>query len=631
MGAPAAFAAATLTLTLIGGVPAPSPAASSGGVSIRLTPSGPTEVGQGLPFAFEAIARNRTGEPATVDVALDVGPRHRAAPTVRFADWLVTVPANGIARSAYAPVTSQWFAKRGIFQITARAQGTAITLHLPFEVLPPERRPAIFEDVSERAGISSSLRTTGCGRWASGAAWGDANGDGLLDLYVPQQESPAQLWIQGPMGRFTDQAAARGVEDAGAIGAGATFADYDNDGDQDLYVVNQGPDRLYRNDGTGHFTDVTSEAGLGDPGVGPSASFGDYDGDGFLDLYVADHSWCGDGRFIVYQPDHLYHNEGDGTFTDVTDLLGPDATMGAGFQATWFDFDHDGDQDLYLANDYYGDDPDANHLWRNDGPDGQGGWRFTDVSAASGTGLAINSMGVAVGDEDGDGNLDLAISNIGTNVLLRGDGAGTFIDRAAALGAARPFQTATDQSVTWGLAFQDLNLDGWEDLYVASGSLGGTEPQPNEVFVNRGDGRGFLDLSAVSGADDPGSSRGVAFADFDRDGRVDVFVVDQVGHPRLYRNVTPTSGMHWLEVQTGGTASNRDGCGARITATIGDRRVVREVFCGSVGLASGSDRTVHLGLGTATTVDRLEIEWPSGTVQQLQDVAVDQLETVVEP
>src|SRR5207249_489946 len=213
--------------------------------------------------------------------------------------------------------------------------------------------------------------------------------------------------------------------------------------DQDLYVANDGPNRLYQNDGTGHFSDVAESAGVVSLTDDVSATWGDYDNDGYLDLYVVSNSPCLPPLF--YEQDHLFHNEGDGTFTEL----------------------------------------------------------------------------------------------------------------ASTAGVERPFQRADLHSITWGLAFADLNLDGWEDLLVAAGALTDRQNQPNEVFTAAGGGT-FLDLSALSGADDPGSGRGVAIADYDRDGRLDAYVVSRLGSPILYRNATSTPG-HWLEVDLTGTKSNRDG------------------------------------------------------------------------
>jgi enediyne biosynthesis protein E4 len=240
------------------------------------------------------------------------------------------------------------------------------------------------------------------------------------------------------------------------------------------------------------------------------------------------------------------------------------------------------------------------------------------------------AMGIGIADFDRDLDLDMAISNILGNVVARNNGDGTFSSVASEVRAARPFQSADVHSVTWGLAFYDFNLDGWEDLYAAAGSIPDTTPQPNELFVADGHGK-FLDLSAPSGAADDTTSRGVAFADYDGDGLVDFYVLDQWGSPRLYHNVTPVAGLHSLEVLTVGTASNRDGCGGTILVTAAGSKMLREVLCGSTSLASGSDRTVHFGLGTATVVAKLVVTWPSGVRQVLRNLPADQLLTLVEP
>jgi hypothetical protein len=242
----------------------------------------------------------------------------------------------------------------------------------------------------------------------------------------------------------------------------------------------------------------------------------------------------------------------------------------------------------------------------------------------------MNTMGVAVNDYNRDGFLDLALSNIEANRLLKNDRDGTFTDVATSAGVARPAQKVDQRSITWGVGSADFNLDGWEDLYFPAGSLTPVEPQPNELFVNNRHG-GFLDLSAPSKTDDPGVSRGVAFADYNHDGRMDMYVLDLGGTPRLFENVTPKKGSHWLEIDTVGTQSNRDGCGARVNTTAGGRPMTREVLCGSESLSSGNDPTVHLGLGSTTSLSRLTITWPSGTRQVLRNVKVDRRITVREP
>ncbi len=453
------------------------------------------------------------------------------------------------------------------------------------------------------------------------------DGDGDLDLFLPQQDRRAGLWINGG-GRFVDEAGERGIT-GGVMALGGVFADYDNDGDEDLYVNVDGPNRLYRNDGMGSFRDVGATTGVADPGPSQSAAWGDYDGDGYLDLYVADHMACRTGRSLTY-PDHLYHNEGGRTFTDQTGLLEADgSTFGAGFQATWFDYDGDGDVDLYLGNDAMGPNPEPNVLWRNDGLGPDGTWRFRDVSEQSGTGLSMNTMGIAVGDYDRDLHLDTALSNMGAIALLHNQGDGSFTDRARAAGVARPNQSPSVPAITWGIVLADLNNDGWEDLYAAAGRLDGANAQPNLLFVNAGGGR-FLDVSAASRANDPGVSRGLAVADYDRDGRLDLLVVDQQGHPLLYRNVTPGGG-HWLEVDTAGTRSNRDGCGTKVVAVTRTGEQMRQVLCGGTSLGSGSDPTIHLGLGRSSRVRELIISWPFGSRQIVRHVRADRLIRVREP
>ncbi len=240
-------------------------------------------------------------------------------------------------------------------------------------------------------------------------------------------------------------------------------------------------------------------------------------------------------------------------------------------------------------------------------------------------------MGIALGDVERDGDLDLALSNITANKLVRNDG-GEFVEDPAG-GIGRPQQQAGVESITWGGGLHDLNLDGWEDLYFAAGNFAGVPEagaQPNELFVNAGAGEPFRDVSAATGTDDAGDSKGVAFADFDSDGRMDVFVVNQGGAPRLFRNVTSIDGAHWLQVDTVGTISNRDGCGARVVATTADAVLTRQVSCGSTSVASGNQTTVHFGLGPADVVDELEILWPSGVRQRLTEVAVDRVLVVEE-
>jgi hypothetical protein len=589
------------------------------------TPGGRT-VPQGFPLRYEAVVANPGDRALTLSLSFEVHPAAAPESAVAFDRWTGSVAGGSSIRVRGRVTPSQWFADRGAFEVSVRS-----ALEIPslrFRVGDPPVTVPRFENVTGAAGLATDHRATiDCDGHSAGAAWGDVDGDSDLDLFLPHQTGPSQLWVNEG-GTFTDEGESRGVDAPDDAAAAAVFADYDDDGDQDLYVVNDGPNRLYANDGDGRFIDVGAAAGVAEPGPGSSASWGDYDGDGNLDLFVVNWARCGRSSDYTYYDDALFHNEGDGTFTERTALLeDTGSTTGAGFQGAWFDYDRDGDVDLYLANDYGGPRPEANYLWRNDGG------RFTNVSVASGTALHMNAMGIAVGDYDRDLDLDMALSNIEATALLRNRGDGTFRDVAARAGVARPNQRVREKSITWGLAFADLNLDGWEDLYVVGGSLAQEnrpEPQPNALFANAGAG-GFADLSAPGGAADDGVGRGLSLADYDRDGRMDLYVVNQGGRPLLYRNVTPRGPRHWLEVDTVGTVSNRDGCGATLTATVGSTRLLRQVFCGSVGLGGGSDPVVHFGLGRAERVDMLRIEWPSGRVQKMRDVRADRLLVVREP
>jgi hypothetical protein len=607
-----------------------------GTLALELVAAGPGEVPLGEAYGFTVRAHNAGPRSVSIDVALEL--TSPAGDTVPFTTASLFAPFGGEESQELTVTPAQWFPDTGRYEISAAiTDPQEVATSLPFEVGDAALVVPEFEDVTAAAGLTTAVAAAECGQFANGAAWGDVEGDGDLDLLLTRLGDPVQLFVNDDAGVFADEAAGRGVSVTGANGA--SFADYDNDGDADLMIVRDGSDVLLRNDGSGRFADVSSAAGIGDDDRrGISASWGDFDADGYVDIYVTNYMQC-TGPWdteeqiianVAYDADTLYRNNGDGTFSDVSRWLRKADTNGAGFAATWFDYNDDNRLDLYLANDFVGVSPDHNRLWRNDGPGGNG-WTFTDVSQESGTAFWMNTMGIALGDVERDGDLDLVLSNITANKLVRNDG-GVFVEDAAA-GIGRPLQQADVESITWGGGFHDLNLDGWEDLYLAAGNFEG-EPtvgvQPNEVFVNAGAGEPFRDVSAATGADDPDDSKGVAFADYDNDGRIDVFVVNQGGAPKLLRNVTPMDGTHWLEVDTVGTVSNRDGCGARVIARTGDAVVTRQVSCGSTSVASGNQTTVHFGLGSADIVDELEILWPSGIRQRLTDVGVDRLLVVEE-
>ena len=303
--------------------------------------------------------------------------------------------------------------------------------------------------------------------------------------------------------------------------------------------------------------------------------------------------------------------------------------MGRGFQPVWLDFDNDGDPDLYVANDF-GHHTNANVLWRNDGAGADGDWRFENVSEVSGAGIRMDGMGVAIGDYNLDGFLDMFLTNIGDNVLLKNTGnRESFTDVAKDVGAAVGM-IGNDQRVAWGAAFFDYDNDGDEDLYVVSGFLKprALRLQPNVLLRNESQDT-FTDVSFGSGADSRGYGRGGVYLDFDNDGCLDLFVVNYEEEAQLYRNLCGT-GNNWLVVKTVGSRSNRDGIGARITVVAGGSSQIREVSAGS-GQMGQNMLPAHFGLGKAARADFVVVRWPSGASQTLSDVGANQQLTVIEP
>ena len=530
-------------------------------------------------------------------------------------------------------------------------------------------RPPIFGEVGKPAGVAFThyRDLVDIIPLGAGVVVFDYNGDGRQDIYItstpdlaglaPDTEGENALFRNNGDGTFTDVAESAGVADVEAKGNGGCAADYDNDGDQDLFVANWGQSKLFRNDGNGTFTDTAESAGLSDPDStyrSMGCAWGDYDNDGALDFIVVRHldesnpdAFTKRLYYFDVRPLALFHNDGDGTFTEVTHLLGgtssPSRTpgaygnvWGAGFQPAWVDFDNDGDLDLYIVNDF-GEYIHPNVLWRNDGPDEDGKWLFTDVSEQSKAGTAMFGMGLAVSDYNSDGYLDMFVTNIGNNVLLTTSDGSTFSDVAVDAGVAFG-EFRRQQRVSWGTVFFDYDNDGYEDLYVASGYLDTDDinrrEQPNLLFRNNGSGA-FDDVSAISGAADWGTGRGVVYADFNGNGCLDLYVANlgrsaSEGEPaRLFQNRCDWS-HNWLIVKTVGTTSNRDGVGARITLIADGRTQVREITAG----ASNSSQNMlpaHFGLGQADMVEELRVQWPSGTLQTLRSVPPNQVLTVVEP
>ena len=532
---------------------------------------------------------------------------------------------------------------------------------LRHEVEPSER--PIFVDATEGSGIDflhSRLRFDAVDVGA-GAVVFDFNSDGFQDIYITSNNGPNALYRNNGDGTFSEVAAAAGLDDrGGGTSNGGCAADYDNDGDPDIFVSHFGPSRFYRNNGDGTFSNVTRRS------LGRVASlertmgcaWGDYDRDGHLDLVVVNHTRLSANLAIfnasveevrqepdfleLHDPLILYRGNGDGTFTDVSRLLGdPSApTMsgplgnlwGSGFQPGWVDYDNDGDLDLYIVNDL-GSQIQPNVLWRNDGPGADGGWNFTDVSESSGAGVEIFGMGLAVGDYNLDGFFDFFMTNIGQNMLLKNKGHGQGFAISTVEAGTGVGLTPQGLRVAWGTFFFDYDNDQDEDLYAVSGFLNAenidnAEVQPNVLLRNDGDGT-FTDISPGSGAEDPGVGRGGVFLDYDNDGCLDIFISNLREKARLLRNLCD-SGNNWLEIKLEGTDSNRDGIGARINVVAGTRSQMREVAAGSSQIGQNMP-TAHFGLGAAERADTVSIRWPSGKVQVLENVAVNQRITVTEP
>ena len=568
-----------------------------------------------------------------------------------------------------------WFATRPepMYRPGERVAGLTADLS---RTLPSDHPSVTFTDVTAEAGIGfrhfSGHRSSQLPEdMGSGAAWGDFDNDGWLDLYVLNEAGPltltddevarspahAVLYRNVGDGTFRETNAESGVQFRG-WGMGVAAGDYDNDGWLDLFVSAYGENVLYHNDGDGTFTDRTAHAGVGGrPGFWTGARWGDYDRDGWLDLYVAGYvkyrHLADQGTTRQYDIDQpaainpssfeaernlLYHNNGDGTFTEVAAQAGVAGTAGRSLGVTWADFDDDGWPDLYVANDV----SDNVMYWNlRDGT-------FGDVSLVARVADYRGAMGLAVGDWDGDEDLDLFVTHwlaqedaLYDNRLADARARGSampqpllFMDEADRYGlgqVALPF-------VGWGTSFFDYDNDGRLDLFVVHGStLQEADdqrvlvPMTSKLFWNRGLPDGFYDVSSVSGAyfAQAHVGRGAAFGDYDNDGDVDVFVVNHGGPGMLLRN-DGGNRQRWLAVRLEGGRSNRSAIGARLRLVAGGTVQVREV--GSQGsYLSHNSLTEHFGLGALEAADTLEIRWPSGTRQVVPHPGANRLLPIVEP
>ena len=453
-----------------------------------------------------------------------------------------------------------------------------------------------FRNVAAELGVVTRHRAVpGCGANAAGAAWGDVEGDGDLDFFLPQQERRSELWVQGRDGSFRERGRTAGIVGP-PLATSAAFADYDDDGDQDIYVGSLAANQLYENDGGGTFQEVPFSA-TADPGPAMSVSWIDFDRDGHLDLFVANGNNCFEDPPAA--PNRLYRQRPDGSFSDRSRLLPAGPSGGVTLDAVWLDSDGDGDDDLYLANDDLNGRPNA--LLAN-----EDGRAFGDRSDGTDTRLSRSSMGAAAGDVDGDATLDLAVTDIGREALLVADGNSSYTEVSEDAGFGREKVASGESSITWGLAFADFDNDADLDAFAAGGALGLERARHDDaLYENSGGGR-FVRFDVPA----PGSGRSVAPADWDRDGDVDLLVGQINARPLLLRNRGRPRG-HWVQLVLRGTSSAAEACGAVVRAFADDREQLRQIECRS------NERTVHFGIGAATEVERVTVSWPSGARQTL--------------
>jgi hypothetical protein len=526
-----------------------------------------------------------------------------------------------------------------------------------------------FIDITEKAGIKAHIIAGSIQKDyvlevnGSGVCWFDYNGDGYMDLYLVNGSTLQELQGGKPLaphrnylyrnngnGTFTDVTETAHVAGSG-WGFGCAVADIDNDGNEDLFVTNFGSNILYRNNGNGTFSDVTGKAGVAGGNIWHAgAAFGDYDGDGNLDLYVSGYldfdirhpekKTCDYRGVQVHAcgplgyrgaPDALYRNNGDGTFTDVTERAGvKDKNLYFGFGVIFDDLDGDGKPDIFVAND-----SNPNYLYHN-----KGNGAFEEIGIQAGVamnvdGKEMSSMGVAVGDYDHDGRMDLFVTTFANDnyVLYHNDGRGFFSDVSYPAGLGE----ATIPWLGWATFFLDYDNDGWPDLFAANGHVypemdgKGSEKyrQPLQLFRNMGNGK-FTEVSRDAGLSTMPwrSARGGAYCDFDNDGDLDILVSNIDDHPQLLENAGGNRA-NWIELKLIGSKSNRDGIGAQIALQAGSLVQYDHVRAGGSFL-SNNDPRIHFGLGGETLISKIEIRWPSGAVQELRGIAANQIVTIQE-
>ncbi len=491
---------------------------------------------------------------------------------------------------------------------------------------------------------------------SAGLALFDYDGDGDVDLYFlngaslqgsHRKDHPRNaLYRNDGQWRFRDVTRQAGVGDPGH-GLGVTVGDYDNDGDLDLYLNNFGPNVLYRNNGDGTFADVSAAAGvINGQRVGAGTNFLDVDGDGDLDLFVSNyvkfsygqrevqtrmgHAVYPSPRSYENDPDTLFLNNGDGTFTDVSQASGIGLHPGPGMGSVCADYDDDGDTDIFVANDVA-----ANFLFQNDGEG-----HFEEVALWTGLafdfgGLEHGSMGAVCSDFNNDGLLDFHVTSYQQELapLYQNLGDGLFQDVTLRVGAG----AGTRPNVTWGNGLVDLDNDGDRDLFVCSGDLD-DNVEAYEDFTRYGVANTILENKAgrfVNISDQAGSglklalsSRGAGFDDLDGDGDIDIVILNSRREPTLLRNDTKND-HHWVEIQLQGRQTNRDGVGARVQVVASDLVQVDEVHSGQ-GYQSHFGMRLHFGLGGHERIDRLEVRWIGGGIDVREDLPVDRVITLTE-
>jgi hypothetical protein len=538
-----------------------------------------------------------------------------------------------------------------------------IVAHTPVEPFGQAAAPPTFVDVAARAGIDfRHVNGASPARhlpeiMSGGGLFLDFDNDGWEDVFLvdggslvdPQTAGKARhrLYRNRGNGTFEDVTARSGIVHT-QYGMGACAADYDNDGFIDLYVTNVGPNVLYHNNGGKSFTDVTKAAGVGSSSFAASCAFADVDRDGFVDLFVVNYVdarldnnvFCGDTatRLRVYchplnfapLASVLYHNNGDGTFTDISQKSGIGQHRGNGLGVVVGDYDDDGWPDIFVANDTT-----PNFLYHN-----QGGGVFKEVALASGVSVAADGrpragMGTDFGDYDNDGRLDLFVTNheLETHTLFRNLGRGLFAETTTESGIG----VETLPYVGFGTQFFDYDNDGDLDLGIVNGHVmndsghfrqGSKEAQRKLLFRNDGGGR-FKEVGRTSGSGFAVEAVGrtLVAGDIDNDGALDLLVTNNGGPAELLRN-TPT-GNNAVLLKLVGTKSNRSAIGARVRVTAGGVTQMREIKAGSSYLGE-SDLRVHVGLGRAARIDRLDVRWPSGATETIPDAPINSVLTITE-